>query len=236
MKTRPSLFTLIELLVVIAIIGILAAMLLPSLQRSRETAKTTSCASNMKQLGMAIAMYTSDWDDRFPPGITGRINNPTNYNVIAYEQWTTKLNNYINNRSIFACPTIKGVRASTVSDVNWADYHGSLSAFGSTWEGIHLAQIKQPSSLIAMYERYRFVFYTIESWTDIQWMALNECNAYNGTGGPLRHNNGWNVLVADGHTEWASCWPITVRAESVEVVGAIGRSSTSGKRIWHYNY
>jgi prepilin-type N-terminal cleavage/methylation domain-containing protein/prepilin-type processing-associated H-X9-DG protein len=88
---QKSAFTLIELLVVIAIIGILASLLLPSLSRAKQSAYRIQCINNLKQLGAAIEMYTSDHDGRLPgpvwqglydtyfddfPGTQGRIRLP----------------------------------------------------------------------------------------------------------------------------------------------------------------
>ncbi len=65
-------FTLIELLVVIAIIAILAAILFPVFQSVRENARRTTCASNLKQIGLGVIQYLQDSEETFPPTVTER--------------------------------------------------------------------------------------------------------------------------------------------------------------------
>ena len=65
--SRLSAFTLIELLVVIAIIGILAALLLPALARSKMSAQSVECLNNLKQLEICMHLYGSDNNDSLPP-------------------------------------------------------------------------------------------------------------------------------------------------------------------------
>lgn len=67
-NSQPG-FTLIELLVVMAILALLAAMVMPVFSAARGKARSATCTSNLRQIGMAFFMYAQDYDDRFPWGI-----------------------------------------------------------------------------------------------------------------------------------------------------------------------
>jgi prepilin-type N-terminal cleavage/methylation domain-containing protein len=96
-KRRSSAFTLIELLVVIAIIAILAAILFPVFAQAREKARQTSCLSNMKQIGIGLLMYASDYDSIYPPSQLGA--------GTELVSWPQIMQPYIKNEQVFTCPS-----------------------------------------------------------------------------------------------------------------------------------
>jgi prepilin-type N-terminal cleavage/methylation domain-containing protein/prepilin-type processing-associated H-X9-DG protein len=125
-------FTLIELLVVIAIIAILAAILFPVFARARESARRTVCTSNLRQLAQAMAMYTQDFDERFP--VCNFTDNVFGFPPQVHVDATGKpifmielLQPYTRNKQIFVCPTMRGQTGRTQfypTDYNFLCVHG----------------------------------------------------------------------------------------------------------------
>lgn len=102
-RLRPG-FTLIELLVVVAIIAIIAAILFPVFARARETARQAQCSSNLRQIGMAVSNYASDWEETYFVSyldFTGTVSQSSGNN---------KLNHYLQNRNqgVWLCPSDPG--------------------------------------------------------------------------------------------------------------------------------
>ncbi len=99
---QPPGFTLIELLVVIAIIAILAAILFPVFAQARESARSVSCLSNMKQIGLALRMYGQDFDEKYP---NIRIWAPDSGDLNKGLIWKNVVQPYIKNKGVYRCPS-----------------------------------------------------------------------------------------------------------------------------------
>jgi prepilin-type N-terminal cleavage/methylation domain-containing protein/prepilin-type processing-associated H-X9-DG protein len=95
-------FTLIELLVVIAIIAILAAILFPVFAQAREKARQITCASNLKQLALAVTMYLQDNNETYPQGNAWWGDNWGDGNNQA--NWSVVIDPYIKSVGVFGCP------------------------------------------------------------------------------------------------------------------------------------
>ncbi len=132
-------FTLIELLVVIAIIAILAAILFPVFARARRAAMKTSCLNNLKQIGTAVNMYESDWDDRYPlvtgPGreFEEKVYNWTwNYRINSAAQgehrwFQNVVGPYAKNKKIFMCPAVGDDQKWIFSDPQEGNVSGTVT-------------------------------------------------------------------------------------------------------------
>lgn len=116
-------FTLIELLVVIAIIALLAAILFPVFGRARESARRSSCQSNLKQIGLGVIQYTQDFDERyFLPVID--LGSDT-------VSWPTLVQPYTKSSQVFLCPSgEKGYSAERPFNTQ-RRYQGACNTDGS---------------------------------------------------------------------------------------------------------
>jgi prepilin-type N-terminal cleavage/methylation domain-containing protein len=117
-------FTLIELLVVIAIIAILAAILFPVFARARESARRSTCMSNLKQVGTSTLMYVQDYDDTYPSGLVLAVPGPE-------------------TGGSFAAMYEKTPKASTVGSGNIDGPNGSFQLFTDRAKGFRPSVAEQ---------------------------------------------------------------------------------------------
>jgi prepilin-type N-terminal cleavage/methylation domain-containing protein/prepilin-type processing-associated H-X9-DG protein len=133
-------FTLIELLVVITIIAVLAAILLPVVSRAKEAARQTVCSSNLRQIGLASAMYVKDYDGSEYPhrlnlsaGVNPLVNQPNgnliNGSATAKEFWISLLQPYTGNYAVFQCPdNTNGWTVANTDGVSCGSVGGTTSS------------------------------------------------------------------------------------------------------------
>lgn len=213
-------FTLIELLVVIAIIAILAAILFPVFARARENARRASCQSNLKQLGLGVAQYVQDYDERMPLG-----ENAGGTVTAEMRSWMNQIYPYVKNEQVYFCPSDP---AKYSDKWNYLDTSGqSLSytcnsynylanparspyAYSSgTTVSVSLSQIEAPAEVVSLLDGAGSNDGSFIWW--YMWDTPTAASITTGSMGRLlgganvgmreRHLETINVLWCDGHVK-----------------------------------
>ena len=179
-----SSFTLIELLVVIAIIAILAAMLMPALQKSRETARRSSCLSQLKTMASATMMYADNNRDYIPPGL--RYNSWAASNFwwsilvqtikpgVPGKNYNTVMNG---NYKIFVCPS-EGVPTGANSPLFQYTHYGVNYRFTHYSAPVRkLSTVRKPTAVAMQMDSNQKTAYVIKSDSQIsQRHGVNRTN------------------------------------------------------------
>ncbi|HEY1174401.1 MAG TPA: type II secretion system protein [Verrucomicrobiae bacterium] len=226
-RTRTYGFTLIELLVVIAIIGILAGMLLPALARGRQKAQQTKCLSNSRQVGLASIMYATDWKEMYPYSPVPA----SNADCTNRGQYYFTLMPYISNTNALACPsqqqTTKYVNTPYAVDFMINRYiFRNKKNFGRP---MYTSQLDKPEEYVILMEGDR----TSNAY-DWHYAGMNvlrtdplSTSSIRQTRALLRHLDGSNVILADGHADFVRIPEVTNMPAGIGTAGGFA-TGTSG--------
>ena len=221
--SKRGAFTLIELLVVIAIIAILAAILFPVFARARENARRSSCQSNLKQVGLGLAQYTQDYDEKMPRAWYNSTD-PSGNGFPGDYKWMDVLQPYIKSTQIFTCPSASGNQydytprtanrwgSYAINSVYWGNV--PLSKQGPANQGMSIANIQATATtVICMDSNSSFQLawdlpandpasLNVLSGTKCLSKNGSGCTDINDAGGVLeRHLETSNLLFCDGHVK-----------------------------------
>ncbi len=223
-RQRARAFTLIELLVVIAIIAILAAMLLPALNRAKLKAHMAACLSNEKQLALASVMYASDNSERLPvnmtaagDGVGGGFWGDTTPPPAAWGGYssaqaekvvTTALINrnilyqYANNVGVYHCPGDRrmSLRVGAAPNVGWGyDSYALTDNIAENngaggLQGKKQTTVRRPSQTLAWMEEAEARGYNMGTWTGWAGWGWVDVPA-------MFHGDAATMAFVDGHAE-----------------------------------